>query len=214
MTHPLEKNFTRHLLALNRNIEPAAADNLWHNIANHYSEPIRAYHNLTHLRQLFGQFEQVKSKLKQPDIIALALFYHDIIYKPTRQDNERKSAEYAVRDLQYYLSTEQCTRIDDLIMMTATHQLNNKNDVDAAYLLDMDLSILGADWFDYQGYAQAVRAEYAHIAMGDYRHGRIKILKELLAHDRLYLTDNYHECLEQQARHNIEREITLLQGSE
>ena len=81
---------------------------------------------------------------------------------------------------------------------------------DAAYLLDMDLSILGASWSEYERYAQAVRQEYAHISNVDYRVGRIAVLKVLLAHSTLYLTDYYYARLETQARENIKREIILL----
>ena len=214
MIPTLKAGFTRHLSAINFDIEPLYVDKLWQNIVSYYSEPVRAYHNLTHLQQLLEQFEQLKSKLKQPSILALALFYHDVIYDPTQQDNELKSAEYAVKDLQNYLSIEQCERIYALIMMTAKHKLNEVADLDAAYLLDMDLSILAADWTSYQHYAQAVRQEYRHVATDDYRNGRTAVLKELLAHDRLYLTKNYYERLEQQARDNIEREIKLLQLSQ
>lgn len=213
----LGKCFIKHLLAINNTTTPVIGQALWQDIVKNYDEPIRAYHNLNHLRQLFGQFEHVKSRLQQPSIVALVLFYHDIIYDPTQQDNERQSAEYAVAHLQDYLNTEQCQRIYALIMMTATHQLDNNNDnisdSDAAFLLDMDLSILGADWVDYQRYAQAVRQEYAHVASDDYRTGRITVLKGLLAHDRLYLTDDYYERLEHVARENIRREIEFLQVS-
>lgn len=210
----LGKCFIKHLLAINNTTTPVIGQALWQDIVKNYDEPIRAYHNLNHLRQLFGQFEHVKSRLQQPSIVALALFYHDIIYDPTQQDNELKSAEYAITHLQDYLSTEQCKRVYDLIMMTATHQLDHEDgntlDNDAAYLLDMDLSILAADCSDYQRYAQAVRQEYAHVASDDYRTGRITVLKGLLAHDRLYLTDDYYERLEQQARQNIGQEIEIL----
>lgn len=213
----LSRKFINHLLAIASDIKIEKCLALWQDVFSHYDEPVRAYHNLTHLKQLFTQFEQIKSKLKQSSIVALALFYHDIIYDPTQQDNELKSAEYFVAHLTKYLTSEQCQRIYALIMMTANHQLDNAIDSsfdnDAAYLLDMDLSILGADWMSYQHYAQAVRQEYIHIALDDYRSGRSAVLQELLAHDRLYLTDDYYECLEQKARENIEREIKLLRES-
>lgn len=212
----LGKCFIKHLLAINTTTS-VISHALWQDIVKNYDEPIRAYHNLNHLRQLFGQFEHVKSRLQQPSIVALALFYHDIIYDPTQQDNELKSAEYAKAHLKDYLTIEQCQRIYNLIMMTANHQLEDKDgntlDSDAAYLLDMDLSILGADWVDYQRYAQAVRQEYEHVANDDYRKGRIAVLEGLLAHDRLYLTENYYERLEHVARENIRREIEFLQVS-
>jgi predicted metal-dependent HD superfamily phosphohydrolase len=55
-----------------------------------------------------------------------------------------------------------------------------------------------------------VRQEYAHVAKVAYRVGRTQVLKGLLAHPRLYLTDYYYQRLEAQARKNIRRELTLL----
>ncbi len=206
--------FEKHLTVLNSGIEPERVNRLWQDIASRYSETVRAYHTLEHLQQLFTQFEKIEHKLQQPSIIAIALFYHDVIYGPKRSDNELKSAVYASEVLNEYLTIEQIKRIYTLIIMTADHQLNDldsddKEASDAAYLLDMDLSILGAPWPDYEQYAKAVRQEYSHVTVADYRAGRTKVLQGLLAHPRLYLTD-YYQRLESQARQNIEREITLL----
>ena len=217
----LEEIFTRHLSAISSYITPENASILWQDIAMRYNEPQRAYHSLQHIQQLFGQFDQVKNNLHEPHIIALALLYHDVIYEPTRSDNELKSAEYAVESLTGYLSAEQCQHIYALIMMTASHELDKwSNETkerekysDAAYLLDMDLSILGSSWSVYEHYSHAVRQEYAHVSDDDYRVGRMAVLKELLAHPTLYLTDYYYERLEKQARKNIEHEITLLHAS-
>ena len=216
----LAKIFEWHLFAINNAIEPVILKALWQDIAVRYNESQRVYHSLQHIQQLFGQFEQIKQHLSEPHIIALALFYHDVIYEPTCVNNELKSAEYAVEALSSYLTAEQCQYIYALIMMTASHQIDDidKNsdkakESDAAYLLDMDLSILGASWSEYQQYAQAVRQEYAHVLDADYRVGRISVLKGLLAHPTLYLTDHYHSRLEEQARENIKREIKILRAS-
>ena len=216
----LAKIFEWHLTAINNAIEPVMLKELWQDIAVRYNESQRAYHSLQHIQQLFAQFEQIKHYLNEPHIIALALFYHDVIYEPTRSDNELKSAEYAVDSLIPYLTPEQCQHIYRLVMMTASHQIDQIDELiehgkysDAAYLLDMDLSVLGVSWSEYQQYAQAVRQEYAHISNVDYRVGRISVLKGLLAHPTLYLTDYYHSQLENQARQNIEREIKVLHAS-
>lgn len=210
----LGKYFEQHLSAINSNITRTETQTLWQDIAARYSEPVRAYHNLSHLEQLFLQFKQVKHHLDEPNIIALALYYHDVIYDPTHIDNEQQSAEYAVKMLSSYLDTEQCQRIYSLIMMTANHQLSDGNDkdsdLDAAFLLDMDLSILGTVWPAYEKYAQAVRQEYSHVPPTDYRTGRTAVLRGLLAHPRLYLSEYYFERFEKQARDNIKREIILL----
>ena len=216
----LAKIFEWHLYTISNDIEPVILKALWQGIAVRYNESQRAYHSLQHIQQLFGQFEQIKHHLNEPHIIALALFYHDVIYEPTRSDNELKSAEYAVESLSLYLTAEQCQHIYALIMMTASHQIDQIDELikhgkysDAAYLLDMDLSVLGASWSEYQQYAQAVRQEYTHISNVDYLVGRVEVLKGLLGHPTLYLTDYYHSKLENQARQNIEREIKVLRAS-
>ena len=107
----LGKLFEWHLTAINNAIEPAILKALWQDIAVRYNESQRAYHSLQHIQQLFTQFEQIKHYLNEPHIIALALFYHDVIYEPTRSDNELKSAEYAVDSVSPYLSAEQCQYI-------------------------------------------------------------------------------------------------------
>lgn len=206
----LGTRLTQHLLAVSNTITPTICHTLWQDIVMRYSEEARAYHTLNHLQQLFAQFDHIQHYLQQPHIVALALYYHDAIYNPKGADNELKSAEYALDKLSGYLSIEQCERIYTLIMMTATHELEDMTDLDGAYLLDMDLSILGAAWQEYEHYAQAVRREYAHVATDDYRRGRIAVLKGLLAHPKLYLTDDYYHRLEQQARLNIKREIEFL----
>lgn len=214
----LGHRFFAHLSAASHDVAPAKTQTLWQDIAARYSETHRTYHSLRHIEYLFAAFDEIDHYLHEPNLIALALYYHDVIYDPMRADNELKSAEYAIDRLQPYLTDAQCSYIYALIMMTATHQLDKLTDQqkcsDAAYLLDMDLSILGASWSEYEHYAQAIRCEYAHVPMHDYRTGRIAVLKKLSAPPQLYLTDYYHERLEAQARNNIEREIMLLRASE
>ena len=208
MVSDLYKHFVQHLAIIDPCITPAITETLWQSIVGYYSEPIRAYHNLTHLQQLFEQFAQVKNKLRQPSIVALALFYHDIIYDPSRQDNELKSAVFLEQAYAKLLPSGLIARIYQLIIMTASHELIDQTDTDAAYLLDMDLSILASDWLQYEQYAQAIRREYAHVTNADYRSGRTSVLAGLLTHPRLYLTD-YYQRLEQQARQNISRELAF-----
>ncbi|WP_435979147.1 HD domain-containing protein [Psychrobacter sp. DM4] len=209
----LSERFAAHLSAINESVAPNIALTLWQDIATRYSEHTRAYHTLEHLTQLFSQFDKIKDALAQPDIVALAVYYHDVIYDPRRSDNELKSAEYVQEKLHSCLDSKQCQRIYELIIMTANHNvIGADNSLDAAYLLDMDLSILGAPWMDYEQYAQAVRKEYAHVPKANYRTGRIAVLESLLAHPKLYLTEHYDQ-LESQARSNIRREIILLADS-
>ncbi|PKH67256.1 hypothetical protein CXF61_02965 [Psychrobacter sp. 4Dc] len=210
----LGKCFAQQLSAMTSDISPKQIDRLWQDIVTRYGEPQRAYHTLNHIEQLLVQFENIKHHLSEPHIIALALYYHDVVYDPKRSDNEFQSAEFATDALSPYLNTEQCQHIHALIMMTANHQLDTLVDIDkyndAAYLLDMDLSILGMPWPTYKQYAKAIRQEYKHVADDSYRDGRTAVLQGLLAHPKLYLTDHYYSQLETQARDNIKHELTLL----
>ena len=212
MAIPFDNHSTHlyhHLLTLGADMTLPCAERLWQDIAARYSEPQRVYHSLSHIEQLFTAFTHLEHQLQSPAMIALALYYHDIIYAPTRSDNEVKSADYAVRQLRAFLSEAHCRRLHDLIVMTAAHELAGPHDTDAAYLLDMDLGILGSEWTVYKGYADAVRKEYAHVAIADYRVGRRRVLQGLLAKPTLYLTDAYQD-LEAPARANISRELELL----
>ncbi|QOD12389.1 hypothetical protein IEE84_10995 [Psychrobacter sp. 28M-43] len=210
----LGKCFAQHLSTMTSDISPKQIDRLWQDIVTRYGEPQRAYHTLNHIEQLLVQFDNIKHVLAEPHIIALALYYHDVIYDPTRSDNELKSAEFATDALRPYLNPKQCRQIHALIMMTANHQIDmlveRDKYNDAAYLLDVDLSILGAPWSAYEQYAKAIRQEYKYVADDNYRDGRTAVLQGLLAHPKLYLTDHYYNQLETQARANIKLELTSL----
>lgn len=42
-----------------------------------YSEPQRYYHTLTHIEHMFELFNQHKSALKRPEIVAMAIWFHE-----------------------------------------------------------------------------------------------------------------------------------------
>jgi predicted metal-dependent HD superfamily phosphohydrolase len=90
----LKKRFTDFLN--NIGFDEETADNYWLALKKAYSRKSRYYHNLTHIEEMLVCFETYKSGLQFPDEVLFALFYHDIIYKSSKKDNELKSAELAV----------------------------------------------------------------------------------------------------------------------
>lgn len=58
-----------------------------------YSERQRAYHTVQHLYECLSLMEAVQYELNDPYAVALALWFHDVIYDPQAPDNELKSAE-------------------------------------------------------------------------------------------------------------------------
>jgi len=74
------------------------------------------------------------------------------------------------------------------------------------------MSILGAAPDAYRQYASDVRREYGVFPDEMYNHGRLQVLNDFLARDRIFLTDYFHERLEKLARVNISQEIARLQA--
>lgn len=185
----------------------------WQNLANHYQEPHRYYHNLEHIQALLNYFNKLSEQLICPDAVLLACFYHDAIYQTKgkiQSSNEQQSADFFVAELAKYLPQDLVKKVVRLIISTQNHKLIDKSDMDEAYFLDMDLAILGQNPNIYQQYCRHIQQEYAHILPVLYRIGRKKVLKRFLTRERLYFTELFFQQYEQQARQNISHEIKNL----
>ena len=78
--------------------EPGIVADWWRVLRDHYCEERRFYHNLRHLDSMFAYFDQLTPCLERPDLLALAIFFHDVIYDSRRKgsehpNNEEQSAE-------------------------------------------------------------------------------------------------------------------------
>ena len=49
----------------------------WGQIEERYSEAQRRYHTLNHLEEMFRHFDQYSRKLMQPELVSLAIFFHE-----------------------------------------------------------------------------------------------------------------------------------------
>ena len=105
-----------------------------------WSEPHRHYHTLQHLDECLSQLARVRSRAERPAEIEIALWFHDAIYDPRREDNEVRSADWAhnavrnerVRGLASY-------RIYSLVLATGHTEMSM--DPDTQILIVIDLSI-------------------------------------------------------------------------
>lgn len=71
------------------------SEELWYEIESQYTSKLRYYHNLSHLYQMFQQIENFKNEITNIEDLKLAIWYHDIVYKSTKKDNEEKSAFFS-----------------------------------------------------------------------------------------------------------------------
>lgn len=196
-------------LIANYSKDVALANELWNDIDLHYSSKNRYYHTLNHLENLLNQLLEVKNEIKGWNCILFTLYYHDIIYKATKSDNEDKSADFAKKIMiKLTVAKSIIDNCKSQILATKKHLFNV--DLDINYFIDADLSILGQDWDLYSSYYKNVRKEYSIYPDLLYNPGRKKVLKYFLAMEKIFKTDYFYQKFESNARKNLKKEYDLL----
>ena len=195
---------------------PAA---LWAAIESAHATPPRAYHDLSHVRAVLRHYDEVAAGpgWTQPVEVYLAILCHDAIYEAGRQDNEKRSAEFAVAEIARWLpdAVIDAARVAELIELTARHGRLAPDDLgngekadDARHFLDCDMAILGAEPEAFDAYDRGIAAEYrGRIPGWLFRINRRRFLKGLLAKERIFLSDFFHARFEAQARDNLRRAV-------
>jgi len=179
-------------------------------IAEEYQAENRSYHNFEHIENLLSFLKERESEIKDLNSVKLVAWLHDVVYDIKANDNEEQSSQYAQNYLeQLGIPEEIIAHVVALIMATVKHEVI-ENDSDSAIFLDADLAVLGSSEENYDKYAAKIRKEYAWVSDEQYKAGRLKVLKSFLERPQIYLTERAGKELEQQARANIEREITRL----
>jgi predicted metal-dependent HD superfamily phosphohydrolase len=184
-------------------------------LEDRHAEPVRRYHTIVHVDAVLEVLDELiaaapPDEARTGDVVALAAWFHDAIYDPTRMGNEAASASLATDALtRLGLDDDVVTEVTRLIELTAGHQLE-PGDLAGALLVDADLSILGTDPATYDRYAEQIRMEYGHVPFDAYRVGRADVLAGFLARPQLFHTASARVRWEQQARANLERERSAL----
>ncbi len=174
-----------------------------------HAQPHRAYHTLDHIAACLRHLDEVREQAESPDEIEMALWFHDAIYEPFSASNEEDSAQWAADWLQDCgLDKAAIARIADYILETKSHEMPAS--LDARFMLDIDLSILGTPVPIYDQFEIDVRQEYRRVPRFIFRKKRKAILEGFLKRERIYGTDYFFEKLEVQARENLARAIRNL----
>ncbi|THU35936.1 hypothetical protein FAM09_21330 [Niastella caeni] len=155
--------------------------------------------------------ETYAGQLQDQDVVAFAIFYHDIIYNVLRKDNEPRSAQLAVKRLQALgIPPEKTAQVKIFIEATQTHTVTGtvQNPADLQLFLDFDMSILGADWEAYAEYTRQVRREYRIYPDKLYYPGRKQFLQHCLQAEFIFQTQLFRDLYEAKARANMTREAS------
>ena len=158
----------------------AAIGDMWLFFEQQYGSKTRHYHNFTHIDQCLGELDKVltfnRKLIINPYAIELAIWFHDVIYDPRSKYNEWDSAGVASAFIRKISNDAQLH--DDVIkyiLATKNHDGEHASN-DLKYLLDIDMSILGATPDKYDMYVSNVRLEYNHIPEEEFNRGRLAFL--------------------------------------
>lgn len=200
-----------------RLVRPFAVDEpramaVFQEIVEAYGEDGRFYHTLDHIAEMLDLLDEFSGLAHDLPSLRLAVWFHDVVYDPRAGDNEAQSAAWANTAMKGLgLTANLRDRVSQLILMTQHHQCPEE-DGDGWLLLDADLAILGALPPRYEGYARAIRQEFAFVPEMVYGSARRQILQNFLDRERLYFHPPLFNKLERQARENLSREKAQYTG--
>ncbi|GER17165.1 HD domain-containing protein [Variovorax boronicumulans] len=171
-----------------------------------YGEPQRHYHTMQHLGECLAWFDREQALAERPGEVALALWFHDAIYDVHSHDNEARSADWARQAMQAAgASDASAERVHALVMATRHDAVPEGRD--AELLIDIDLSILGAERARFDEYERQVHVEYGFVPEEIRLPRRRAILQRFLDRPAIYATPRMHALLEARARENLQRSI-------
>ena len=171
-----------------------------------YGHPVRAYHNLDHVRACLAVFDSVRMLAEDRDAVEFALWLHDCVYDPERPDNESRSADAAGMVAGFVsCHPDFVERVRELIAVTRHEQTPRGGD--EAVISDVDLMILGGTWDEYDRYRRAIREEFSFALEEHFAQGRHAFLERMLAREWIFATGWFREQYEPRARANLEREL-------
>ncbi|MER5885111.1 hypothetical protein ABT160_14890 [Streptomyces sp. NPDC001941] len=180
------------------------------NLLARWAEPQRRYHTTAHLTAVLDHVDTLAGHAEDLQLVRLAAWFHDAVYRPDRSENEERSAALAERALpEAGLTPEATAEVARLVRLTVTHAPED-DDANGAVLCDADLAILASAPDAYAAYAAAVREEYSFVPSDAFRAGRADVLRQLLALPRLFRTPYGRSEWEEQARENLSTELGLL----
>ena len=188
------------------NVPRDEAQQAFHDLQQRYEEPHRHYHNLDHIVHCLNELEKAQHLAKQPDIVQLALWFHDCVYEPGSPENEKNSAAVA-RAFGENAGLDPLDRLRAYELIITTQYVVHPGTDDARLIWDVDLSSLGLPWEEFAQNSRNIREEFKHVPDELFYAGRKALLSKFLKWPSIYCTEFFRERYEAQARANLEQTI-------
>lgn len=149
-------------------ISPAGIERLQYS----WNEPHRFYHTEKHLSFLIDKIEHSSLSEEEKDKLRLTAFFHDVVYDPTAQDNEERSAEM-LREITRHPVTEEVTA---MILDTKTHQAQTEL---SRQFVEWDMAVVAeSDFSQLMAWERGVFKEFQFVDYSMYKMGRLALLDE------------------------------------
>jgi predicted metal-dependent HD superfamily phosphohydrolase len=198
----------------------------WEALDAGYTESHRAFHTWEHVAALLENLSEFSDLSTRPDIIAMSVFWHDVVYRTQSQDGSPRPNYENVRDSgelfrQYtLLNKPDADAVHDLIMATANHlQARAKKHYYAGFaddldlFLDLDLSSLASPWEAFVEDLARIRTEFAWAPEIVFCTSQLQILEKFAKEGvRLYRRAETSEQWLAAAMANLKRCITELRN--
>ena len=197
----------------------------WEALDAGYTESHRAYHTWEHVAGLLENLSEFSDLSARSDIIAVSVFWHDVVYRTQNQDGSPRPDYENVRDSgelfrQYtLLNKSDSDAVHDLIMATTNHlraraekhyYAGFADDLDL--FLDLDLSSLASPWEEFVEDFARIRTEFSWASEVVFCSIQLQILEKFAKEDvRLYRRAETSEKWRDAARANLKRCVTELQ---
>ena len=146
-----------------------------------WNEPQRSYHNLDHLGNLthmiVHDFIAGKISDKVMEKLLLTALFHDIVYDPTKKDNEAKSSEFFM-SLCLDKNNADIIEINQAILDTATHKATtNLSERFNIY----DMNVVEGDYDSLLKWEQGIFNEFSQAYdIETYKKGRLYFLESIM----------------------------------
>ena len=190
----------------------ASAQQVLDQVLAGWNEPHRAYHTTQDLLETLTLLDEWSRGEEWPATVALALFFHDLVYDPRRADNEDLSALVAREMLASLLLPQ--AQIEAVVrLIDITKHAARPLSEDEKLMVDVDLSILGAAPERYAQYQLQVRREYAHVPEPLFTRARLALLEAFLQAPALFHTARGRAAFDAVAARNLTQEVAQLRAA-
>ena len=175
-----------------------------------YTAVDRHYHSAAHIAHCLAELEIAATFIPNPDPIELSLWFHDAVYDSHSATNEADSAQWAA-DFLTGCQADPALTDEVVALILATRHQPGELTLPEQWMVDIDLSSLGAEPEQWAADDRAIRREYAWVPEAIFREKRAAILRGFLERPTIYATDYFREKYEAQARLNLASAIQKLE---